>query len=313
MKNRILILIALVLFVSAGMWSLVYSGGVQINQTPSIVDDGTTISLNKSVEGFFAGANRIRIGSPLEMVITSGAPATQAGANLDLDAQDGGACCAEGSAVSGGGVFITGGVGGAGTGAAVSGNGGQANLRGGATGADGGAGQGSGGSITLQGGAGSTSATRGNVSFIAGSGISFRINDTSSWQFNATNNLQPNDDSTYDIGTSSLRPRVIYGDAFSAQNTATALGAAATTFAAPTSFNTVTGDGGGNTIATITGAVIGQTLSLLFVDALVTITDDDTHAADSVDLSAAFTSADDTTLTLLYDGTSWYETSRSVN
>lgn len=95
--------------------------------------------------------------------------------------------------------------------------------------------------------------------------------------------------------------------------TSTTLGVAATTFAATTSFVVLTGDAGTNTISTITGGVEGQTLTILFVDALVTITDTDAHTADTVDLSAAFTSADDTTLTLIYDGTSWYETSRSVN
>ena len=96
-------------------------------------------------------------------------------------------------------------------------------------------------------------------------------------------------------------------------NTAVVLGAAAITFVASTNFVTVVGDGGANTIATITAGTVGENLTLLFVDGLVTVTDDDSHAADSVDLSAAFTSADDTTLTLLYDGTSWYELSRSVN
>jgi len=96
-------------------------------------------------------------------------------------------------------------------------------------------------------------------------------------------------------------------------NTAVALGAAAVTFSAATNFVTVTGDAGTNTIATITSGTIGGTLVLLFTDALVTVTDNDTHSADSVDLNAAFTSVDDTTLTLLYDGTSWYELSRSVN
>jgi hypothetical protein len=76
---------------------------------------------------------------------------------------------------------------------------------------------------------------------------------------------------------------------------------------------TVTGDAGGNTIATITGGISGQELILIFVDALVTITDDNTHAANSVDLSAAFTSADDVVLKLVFDGTSWYEVSRSIN
>ena len=91
------------------------------------------------------------------------------------------------------------------------------------------------------------------------------------------------------------------------------LGAAATTFAIASTSMEVTGNGGGNTIATITGGTAGQFLALQFVDANVTITDDNTHAANSVDLNAAFTGADDTILFLYFDGTSWYEVSRSVN
>jgi hypothetical protein len=91
------------------------------------------------------------------------------------------------------------------------------------------------------------------------------------------------------------------------------LGVGDTTFAVTGEFMEITGDGGANTIATITGGQTGQTLVLLFVDANVTITDTDAHTANTVDLSAAFTSADDTTLTLKFDGTSWYELSRSVN
>jgi len=96
-------------------------------------------------------------------------------------------------------------------------------------------------------------------------------------------------------------------------NQAATLGVGATTVAITTDFLTLTGDGGGNTIGPITGGITGQTLRVLCVDADVAITDTDAHTADTVDLSAAFTCADDTVLTLLYDGTSWYETSRSVN
>jgi len=92
-----------------------------------------------------------------------------------------------------------------------------------------------------------------------------------------------------------------------------ALAAGATTFAVTGEAMIIDGDGGGNTIATITGGATGQILILLFVDASVTITDTDAHGANTVDLSAAFTSADDTTLTLFFDGTSRYELSRSVN
>lgn len=91
------------------------------------------------------------------------------------------------------------------------------------------------------------------------------------------------------------------------------LGVAVTTFAADSNVMEITGDAGTNTIATITAGLAGQLLTLIFTDGNVTITDDNTHAANTVDLSAAFTSADDTVLQLVYDGTSWYEVSRSVN
>jgi len=95
--------------------------------------------------------------------------------------------------------------------------------------------------------------------------------------------------------------------------TATTLGLGVTTFAAVGEYMQITGDGAGNTVATITAGVTGQILTLVFVDALVTITDTDAHTANTVDLSAAFTSADDTILQVIFDGTSWYETLRSVN
>jgi hypothetical protein len=100
---------------------------------------------------------------------------------------------------------------------------------------------------------------------------------------------------------------------FGAPNAALALGVGAVTFVTTSNLMTITGDAGGNTIATITGGVPGQELILIFTDSLVTITDDNTHAADTIDLAAAFTSADDVVLKLVYDGTSWYEVSRSVN
>ncbi len=91
------------------------------------------------------------------------------------------------------------------------------------------------------------------------------------------------------------------------------LGVAAVTFATTSNVMQITGDGGGNTIATITGALSGQYLIMIFVDDKVTLTDDNGHGANTLDLSAAFSSLDDTTITIFYDGTSWYETSRSVN
>ena len=91
------------------------------------------------------------------------------------------------------------------------------------------------------------------------------------------------------------------------------LAAAATTLAITSNVRTVTGDAGGNTIATITGGVSGQLLTLIFADSLVTITDDATGTVNTVNLSAAFTSTSNDTLTLVFNGTSWREVSRSVN
>jgi hypothetical protein len=89
------------------------------------------------------------------------------------------------------------------------------------------------------------------------------------------------------------------------------------TFALTSNVVTVTGAvvDGGELIATLTGAGIGI-YTLIFVDALVVIVDDDTHAANSIDLvgtATNLTSADDLTLMLVYDGTSFYEVSRSAN
>lgn len=106
---------------------------------------------------------------------------------------------------------------------------------------------------------------------------------------------------------------IIAANTFSTTAKAITLGAASTTFVSTSNVMTITGDGGANTIATITGANSGQYLILIFVDGLVTLTDDNTHVSNSLDLSAAFTSVDDTTIHLIYDGTSWYEISRSTN
>lgn len=94
---------------------------------------------------------------------------------------------------------------------------------------------------------------------------------------------------------------------------ASTLAAAATTLAVTRSTVTLTGDAGGNTLATITGGVAGMELTLLFVDSLVTITDTAGATANSVNLSASFTSTAEDTLTLVFNGTKWLEKSRSVN
>lgn len=95
--------------------------------------------------------------------------------------------------------------------------------------------------------------------------------------------------------------------------TATTLGAGATTFAAVGEAMAITGDALGNTVDTITGGVTGQILILKFIDALVTVTDTAAATANTVNLSAAFTSSANDVLTLFHDGTKWLELSRSVN
>ena len=95
--------------------------------------------------------------------------------------------------------------------------------------------------------------------------------------------------------------------------TSTTLGASVTTFAVSSTGITLTGDSGGNTIATITGFTRAEELTITFTGGNVTITDDNSHAANSVDLSAALTGADDMTLKIRFNGTSWYEVSRSTN
>jgi hypothetical protein len=62
------------------------------------------------------------------------------------------------------------------------------------------------------------------------------------------------------------------------------------------------------TITNFTGGVTGQTITLLFTDANTTLTD-----GANLKLSAAFTSTADDTMTLFYNGTAWFEMSRSVN
>ena len=123
----------------------------------------------------------------------------------------------------------------------------------------------------------------------------------------------------FGIGTTTPSERLhvngnaIVDSSFATTTRIITLGVAATTFSVFSNVMQITGDGGGNTIGTITGAISGQYLIMIFVDDKVTITDDNGHGANTIDLSAAFTSLDDTVLHLIYDGTSWYEVSRSVN
>jgi len=62
------------------------------------------------------------------------------------------------------------------------------------------------------------------------------------------------------------------------------------------------------TITNFTGGVTGQTITLLFTDANTTLTD-----GTNLKLAGAFSSTADDTMTLFYNGTAWYEMSRSVN
>jgi len=86
----------------------------------------------------------------------------------------------------------------------------------------------------------------------------------------------------------------------------------ATSFAVASDYMVLTG-AAAVTIATIVGGKEGMILTLQFTDANITITDTGTAAADTVDLSAAFTSTANDVLRLLYDGISWREVSRSAN
>lgn len=106
---------------------------------------------------------------------------------------------------------------------------------------------------------------------------------------------------------------VVAGGKVATTGATTTLAAAATTLAVAGNYVILTGDAGANTLATITGGISGMVLVIQFQDALVTITDDNTGAANTVNLSAAWTSTANDTLTLISNGTSWREMARSVN
>ncbi len=67
------------------------------------------------------------------------------------------------------------------------------------------------------------------------------------------------------------------------------------------------------TIGTISGGLSGQIITLIFTDANIMITDTSGTGPNTINLSAAFTSAANTVLTLVYNGNKWFEVSRSVN
>lgn len=131
-------------------------------------------------------------------------------------------------------------------------------------------------------------------------------------------NRQININSALNVGIKNINPGTALEVTGIISNTAiqtTTLGVGVTTFAVTSNIIQLTGDGSGNTVATITGAGVG-TYTIICVDANITITDTDAHTANTVDLvgtATNLTSADDLVLTLVFDGTSWYEISRSAN
>ncbi len=93
------------------------------------------------------------------------------------------------------------------------------------------------------------------------------------------------------------------------------LGVGATTFPATNDVIEITGDGGGNNISTINGGTDGQRITIIFRDGLVTMVDTAAPAAGTLSLSGGGNwnpNAQDT-LELVFDGTSWYEMTRSAN
>ncbi|MDE2104271.1 MAG: hypothetical protein KGL39_43945 [Patescibacteria group bacterium] len=93
------------------------------------------------------------------------------------------------------------------------------------------------------------------------------------------------------------------------------LGVGATAIPITSNTVTVTGDAGGNTIATMTGGLSGQVVTLIFADANVTITNNGASlSANQFDLSASFTSALHKSLTVVKAAAGyWVETARSSN
>lgn len=153
----------------------------------------------------------------------------------------------------------------------------------------------------------------GSITAVADGAFAFGAADTAAITASAANSTQ------FGPGTNNVANSLQVGGgwqaraggAFGGAKQSATLGAAATTLAITSNVIQVTGDTGGNTLSTITGGFDGQVIKLLFVDAKVTITDTDAHTANTVDLESPFVSADDATLTLVFDGTSWYEIARS--
>lgn len=94
------------------------------------------------------------------------------------------------------------------------------------------------------------------------------------------------------------------------------LAASASTLAITRNVLVLTGDAGGNSISTFTGAIAGSELTIIFIDNHVTIVDDDAGTTNSVNLAGTatnFVSTQADVIKLLFSGTKWFEVSRSVN
>lgn len=115
------------------------------------------------------------------------------------------------------------------------------------------------------------------------------------------------------LGTLKSALEIVEKEIIRMRNRATfTIASGATTFNVASDYMVLTG-AAAVTIATIKGGREGQILTLQFTDANVTITDDATGSADTVNLSAAFTSTANDTMQLIFNGVSWREISRSVN
>ena len=110
-----------------------------------------------------------------------------------------------------------------------------------------------------------------------------------------------------------IKGDMIVDSIFSIPTKLRTLGVGVTTFVVASNKMKITGDGSANTIGTITGGVNGMTLTITFVDALITLTDNNTSTTNTINLSAAFTSTANDILILEFDGVSWREASRSIN
>lgn len=96
----------------------------------------------------------------------------------------------------------------------------------------------------------------------------------------------------------------------------TAVANGATSITLTKNYMRISQSSGTSTISTITGGQFGVLLIIETLTTGLTITDDDTHTADTVDLDSTlgdFVSADDHLLYLIHNGTNWHEISRSQN